>query len=90
MIKLQSNERPIPLLDYGMCANPHLMKVLQEKTVVGTVRFLAVDPHAEEGSTLWLRCRPAPIVLVVESNPYLLAHREDDRIQIGEEVVAHA
>ena len=90
MLKLQSNERPIPLLDYGMCANPHLMKMMQDMTVVGTVRFLAVDPHAEEGNKRWLRCRPAPMVLVVEGNRYSLARREDDRRQVGEEVVAHA
>jgi hypothetical protein len=90
VLKLQNTERPIPLLDYGLCANPHLVKVLQDITVVGTVRFLAVDPPVEEDSKLWLRCRPAPIVLVVEGNSYFLAQREDDRRQVGEEVVAHA
>ena len=90
MLELHSNERPMPFLDYGMCANPHLVNVLQDRTVVGTVRFLGVNPPAEEGSKLYLRCRPAPIVLVVEGNPYFLAQREEDRRQVGEEVVARA
>jgi hypothetical protein len=66
------------------------MKVMQDMTVVGTVRFLAIDPPAEEVNKLWLRYRPAPIVLVVEGNPYFLAQRENDRRQVREEVVAHA
>jgi hypothetical protein len=73
-----------------MCANPHLLKVVQYKTVVGTVHFLVVDPLIEEGSKLLLQCYPATIVLGVEGLSYIIAQREDDGSEVGKEIVAQA
>ncbi len=74
-----------------MCANPQLLKGMhQYTTVVGTVHFLVVDPPAEKGSKLLLRCYPATIVLGVEGLPYIIAQREDDSREVGKEVVAQA
>ena len=76
VLKLANNDWTIFLLDYGMCANLHLLKMMQCKTVVRTVRFLAVDPFAEEGIKLMLRFYPATSVLIVEGLPQIIAQRD--------------
>ncbi len=75
-----------PSLYVSMCANPHL----QYSQVVGMVRFLGVDPLAEEYIKFLLRCCTARIVLVAKSSPYITTQREDDNIKVGKKVVAQA
>ncbi len=81
VLRVASDERLIPLLDYSMCANPHLLNVLKYTSVVWTVHFFRAEPHAEEAKKILIRCCTAPIVRVVEDMPYFRAR---------EEVIAHA
>ena len=88
MLKFQYYEKPVSLFYYGMCANPHLLKVLQYMRVVETVCFFGVDPPPEVYSKFLLRCCTAPIVLVVERSPSFTTQRKDDLRKTKNEVGA--
>jgi len=39
VLQLASDEKSVPFLDYSMCANPHLLNVLPDKSVIWMVHL---------------------------------------------------